>query len=111
MSFLATAWRALELARDYDDAVKAARVSLQAGGTVSDVVMAFAARTDSQLDDRAVEVLTEGAVKGIEWARKAASWAASLAAWVEDNGPKIAETAAKVGVHAVRIENRLESLL
>lgn len=111
MSFLSTAWRALELARDYDGAVAAARTVAESGGTVYDIVRVFAAETDNLLDDRAVEVLTDGCTKGIEWARKAASWAASLAAWIEDNGPKIAETAAKVGVQAVRIENRLESLL
>lgn len=111
MSFLATAWRALELARDYDGAVAAAKTVAESGGTVFDIVRAFAADTDGLLDDEAVAVLTEGATKGIEWARTTASWASSLAAWVEDATPHVERAAIKIGVLAVRIENRLESLL
>lgn len=111
MSFLSTAWRAVELAREYDGALEAAMVAAKDGFPLRVIVQRFAEETESKLDDRAVEVLVDGATRAVVLAQRTATWASSLAAWVEDNGPRIVEGARRLGVQAIRLENRLESLL
>ena len=57
MGLLGTIWRVWEVGQDATDAVQAARVVLEAGGSPMAALEAFSAQTDTGLDDAAVAEL------------------------------------------------------
>lgn len=99
MTFLATAARAVRLAQQYTDAWEAALEALEHERPLPEVVRAFAAKTENQLDDRAAETLIEGLTRAIDAAEALARFAAVAS-------PKLAE----LGARAVGWELRLRSL-
>lgn len=75
-SALTTAWT---VAREGRQALDAAQETLAAGGTPFAALEAFAAATDGQLDDEAVETLRHAlgqAIRGLHGAALAAAWVA-----------------------------------
>ena len=89
MSFLASAWQAIQVGREYSGAVEAARAALAAGHPLPVVVAAFAEKTEGTFDDGAAAALEAGLRRGAEWSRQAALVLGRAASAIETNGPRV----------------------
>lgn len=79
---LSTAW---SVGRDVEGAAEAAGATLDAGGSPLDALRAFAAASENQLDDGAVEVLEDALRRTIA----GLVTAADVTAWLAEQGPRV----------------------
>jgi len=87
MSFLASAWKAVQVGREYSGAVEAAHAAFVAGRPLPDVVAAFAEQTEGTFDDGAAAALEAGLRRGIEVAHQAAQVLGRVAGAIEQHAP------------------------
>lgn len=87
MSFLASAWRAVQVGREYSGAVEAAQAAFAAGRPLPEVVAAFAEQTEGTFDDGAAAALEAGLRRGAEWSRQAALALGRVASTIETKAP------------------------
>lgn len=88
MSFLASAWKAIQVGREYSGAVEAASAAFAAGRPLPDVVAAFAEKTEGTFDDGAAAALEAGLRRGIEVAHQAATVLGRAAGVIEQQTPR-----------------------
>lgn len=92
MSFWQTAAKAARLAREYGEATDAALRAVEQGQSIDEIVKAFAAETDNELDDEAANILIAGLDKtaavlekavalATEWSPQIAEWGVKALVW------------------------------
>lgn len=87
MSFWSAASTAWRVSREYPAAWAAAQRVLEAGGSATAAVRAFAAETSDAFDDQAAAHLSEGLTLGITYAQRAATQLGRIAATIEAEAP------------------------
>lgn len=85
MRFFEVAAQAVRLGREYTIATDAALEAIEQGLPIDEIVRAFAAETNNEFDDRAVEILIQGLDQAAETLEQvvglATRWSPEIAEW------------------------------
>jgi CHASE3 domain sensor protein len=88
---LSAAVTALAVVAETSRAADAAHAALDRGEALADAVRAFAAETETQLDDAAVEEMIDAAEAAVDWTRQAGVWLVASGPRVEEHGRRLIE--------------------